>query len=78
MITPQFAPFKFQFSLSAVMEISKLPVTFDSTDYEYDHPLHFFTLLFGRIHNALNKKKGVFVLLQQTLDYVCLCTFNCK
>jgi hypothetical protein len=77
MITPQFVLLKCQFSLSAVMEISKSPATFDSTGYEYDHPLHFFTLLFGSIHNAVNKK-GVFVLFHQTLGYVCLCTFNCK
>jgi len=65
--------FKFQFSLSAVMRISKLPVTsdsrisklpvtFDSTGYEYDHPLDFFTSLCGSIHNAVNKKGSICVV----------------
>lgn len=53
----------------AVMGISKLPVTSDSSGYEYDHPLLFFTSLCGSIHNAVNKK-GVFVLFHQTLDYM--------
>jgi len=58
-ITPQFVPFKFQFSLSAVMGISKLPVTLDSIGYEYDQPSHFFTLLCCSIHNAVNKKGSI-------------------
>jgi len=69
MITPQFVPFKFQFSLPAVIGISILPVTSDSNGYEYDHPLYFFTLLCGRMHYAVTKK-GKLVLFHQTLDYV--------
>jgi len=61
-ITPQSVPFKFQFSLSAVWGISKLPVTLDSIGYEYDHPLHFYTLLFDSIHNAVNEKGSVCVV----------------
>jgi len=44
------------------MGIYKLPVTSDNIGYEYGHPLHFFTLLCGRIHNAVNKDGNICVV----------------